>query len=87
MILEVKVIPQAKLNEIVEFKEGVLKIKIKGTPIKGKVNKNLINFLAEFLNVPKTQIKIISGLTSRRKRIEITGLKNTLAEFLSKMNI
>lgn len=76
MILEVKVIPQAKENAIVEFKEGVLKIKIKGTPVKGKVNENLIKFLAEILDVSKTQIRIISGFTSPRKRIEISGLKS-----------
>jgi hypothetical protein len=83
MILEVKVIPQSRENALVEFKEGVLKIKIKGTPVKGKVNENLIKFLAEILGVSKTQIRIISGLTSPRKRIEIEGLKSIPHEILS----
>jgi uncharacterized protein (TIGR00251 family) len=82
MILEVKVIPQARQNAVVEFKEGILKIKIKGTPVKGKVNENLIKFLAEILGVPKAQIRIISGLTNPRKRIEIAGLKNIPPEVL-----
>lgn len=76
MILEVKVIPQARENSVVEFKEGVLKVKIKGTPIKGKVNENLIQFLSEVLGVSKNKIRIVSGLTSPRKRIAIEGLTN-----------
>ena len=75
MILEVKIVPQSRENAVVEFKEGVLKIKIKGTPVKGKVNENLIKFLAEILGVPKAQIRIISGLTNPKKRIEVIGLE------------
>lgn len=84
MILEVKVVPQARENGVVEFKEGILKVKIKGTPVKGKVNENLIIFLAELLGVSRSQIRIISGLTSPRKRIEISGLETIPANVNAK---
>ena len=80
-------IPQSQNNSFVDLKEGVLKIKIKGTPVKGKVNENLISFLAEAFDIPKSQIKIISGLTSPRKKVEILGLKETLPEICSRRNI
>lgn len=87
MIIDIKVIPQSQENCFVEFKEGVLKIKIKGTPVKGKVNENLIAFLAKTLDVSKNQIKIVSGLTSPRKKVEILELKETLPEICSKLHI
>lgn len=86
MILEVKVIPQAQENAVVEFKEGVLKVRIKGIPVKGKVNETLIKFLAEILGVSRDQIRIISGLTSPRKRVEVAGLKNIPPEFFDRFS-
>ena len=80
MIINVKVIPQSQNNAFVEYKEGILKIKIKGTPVKGKVNENLINFLSEAFDVSKSKIQIISGLTDRRKKIEILGLQESFFE-------
>lgn len=76
MILEVKVIPRARENAVVEFKEGVLKVKIKGAPVKGEVNENLIKFFAEIFGVSRGQIRIISGMTGPRKRVEVMGLKS-----------
>lgn len=78
MIIDIKVIPQSRKNSFVEFKMGVLKIKIKGTPIKGKVNANLIEFLADSLNISKRSIRILSGLTSKRKKIEILDADTAL---------
>ena len=49
-------------------------IKIRGVPEKGKVNENLIAFLAETLKIAKSQIEIVSGETSRLKRLEIKGI-------------
>ena len=82
MILEVKVIPNARENGIVEFKDNVLKIKIKGVPVKGKVNDNLIKFLSDYFNVAKSEIKIISGSKDPRKRVAITGAEKNLLDRL-----
>lgn len=87
LIIDIKVIPQSQDNRFVEFKNGILKIKIKGTPVKGKVNENLINFLAETFNISKSQIQMISGLTSPRKKIKILGLKESFPEICSRLHI
>ena len=74
--LVVKVIPNAKKSEIAEdFVDllGVrnLRIRINQPPEDGKANKAVIDLLAEYLNVKKRDISIISGLTSRNKTIEV----------------
>ncbi len=40
-------------------------------PHDGEANVALIKLLAEFFNVPKTSIRIKSGLSSRKKLIEL----------------
>lgn len=80
MILMVKVIPNAKKNSLEGFQDGVLKVRIQAPPDKGKANEALIAFLAESLHVSKSQIRIISGQSSRLKKIEIQGEINR--EFL-----
>lgn len=71
MILIVKIIPNASKNSLEGFQEGILKIKIQASPDKGKANEALVEFLAETLEVPKREIRILSGHTSRLKKIDI----------------
>ena len=75
-LLYVKVTPNAKQNQIIGMKEGVLCVRIRGVPEKGRVNEELIAFLAETLGLAKSQIEIVSGHTSRLKRIRIEGKIN-----------
>jgi hypothetical protein len=73
MILFVKVSPNARQNSIESYQDNVLKVRIKAPPDKGKANQGLINFLAESLNIPKNCIRLVSGASSRMKKIEIEG--------------
>ena len=75
--LSVKVIPKWCRTELVDIfmdEEGhqTLKIKLKAAPEKGKANRELIEFLSNLLNTPKSNITIVSGQTSRKKIIKIT---------------
>lgn len=74
MILEVKITPQAAKNQILRWENNLLVIKIQGVPEKGKVNENLINFLAKKLKIAKSKIKILTGQTSRLKKLDIEGI-------------
>ncbi|MCD6528061.1 YggU family protein [bacterium] len=79
IILKVKVAPRAKKNEIVGWQNNVLKIKINALPVKGKANQELIKFLADKLNIKKGQIRIVKGLTNRKKEVELINAdKNVL---------
>ncbi len=69
MKLLVKVIPNAKKNEIRDFKGGILYVKISAPPVKGKANKELLKFLKRKFEVK--DIKIVSGEKSRLKTLDI----------------
>ena len=49
--LKIKVIPNAKKNEIVENSDNFMRIKISAPPVNGKANKELIKFLAKHFNI------------------------------------
>ena len=73
--IEVKVVPRAKKNQISGIMEdGSLKVRVAAPPVDGKANRALIKLLADTLNIPKTDVAIISGLQSRYKTISIEGM-------------
>ena len=74
--LVVKITPNAGRNEVTGLKDGILQIKIKAPPEKGKANKELVDFLSERLGVKKSTIFIIKGQTSRNKVITVETLNN-----------
>ena len=68
---QVKVKPNSKKQVIEESADGNLTVHLKSPPVDGKANKELIELLAEKFDVPKSQIRIKSGLSSRTKWVEI----------------
>ena len=73
MIIETKVIPNAK-KDLIKEEGGLYKIYLHAPAVEGKANKALIDLLAEHFNVHKSQIEIIKGLKSRHKTINIGGI-------------
>ncbi len=67
MKIRVKVKPNAKEQEIEESPTGSLTVRGLSPPIDGKANQELIALLAKKYKVPKSQIKITSGLSSKNK--------------------
>lgn len=82
LIIPLKISPKAKKNAIVGWENGELKIRIAAIPEKGSANDEIIFFLAQELGVSKRQVKLISGFTSRHKRIIITDLDPYSVPFL-----
>ena len=71
MKIQIKVVPNAKKSEIVGNEAGLLKIKLKAPPVDGKANIELIKFLSDYLDIPKSQITIVHGETGRTKLVEV----------------
>jgi uncharacterized protein (TIGR00251 family) len=79
----IRVIPRSSKSEIVGEHDSALKIKLKSPPVEGAANEELIVFLSKLLNTPRSNIEILSGRSSRSKRIRVTGLtKRDIDRFL-----
>lgn len=71
LIVDIKVIPGHNKQFCILDKAHNLKCYVKSQPEDGKANKELINYLADCLKIRKEQICLISGYSSRKKRISI----------------
>lgn len=71
VVISVKVQPGASKREIVVGDGGSIKVKVVSPPVDGRANIELIEFLAHLLGVPKRDIEILTGESSRNKTILI----------------
>ena len=71
MILELHVQPGASRTEFAGRHGDRIKLRLAARAIDGRANEALIEFLAEYYNVPKRNVRIASGLKSRQKRVVI----------------
>ena len=69
IVFKVFVQPRSAKNMIAGQHGDALKIKLTAPPVDGAANKMCIQYLAKFLKVPKSALEIISGHSSRTKRI------------------
>ena len=72
--LTVKVHPRAKRSAITGRLGDAWKLDLAAPPVDGKANEECVRFLAEFAGVPRARVRIVTGLTSRLKVVEIEGV-------------
>ena len=72
--LRLHIQPGAKKTEVVGLHGEALKIRLAAPPVDGKANACLLAFLADRLGVAKAAISLVSGDTSRAKRVRISGV-------------
>lgn len=70
MRVRVQVKPQRRANSVQSTVDGLL-VELRATAEDGKANAALVCVLADHFNLKKSQVRIISGHTSRIKMVEI----------------
>ncbi len=73
VILSLHVQPGAKKTEVVGLHGEALKIRLAAPPVDGKANAALLAFIAQKVGAGRTAVKLVSGQTSRTKRVRIGG--------------
>lgn len=68
IILPVKARPGARTSGIRGVHDGALRVSVTQAAEKGKANKALLGVLGKTLGLRKSQIELVSGPTSSRKR-------------------
>lgn len=72
--LSVKLQPRASKDALGEALGAELKIKVTAPPVDSAANESLVRFLARVLDCPRGAVQLVSGQTSRHKRVRIQGL-------------
>jgi uncharacterized protein (TIGR00251 family) len=72
--ITVNVVPRASTDEIVGWREGMLRLRVTQPPQDGRANAAVAALLAAALGVRKSAVSIVAGHGSRQKRVAVAGL-------------
>jgi hypothetical protein len=70
----VKVHPRARRAAVTGRLDDAWKLDLTAPPVEGKANEECVRYLAELVGVPRARVRIVTGLTSRTKVVEIEGI-------------
>jgi hypothetical protein len=71
---EVRAKPNAKRSAVTGVREGALEVRIAAPPVDGAANDELVATLASTLGIPRRDVYLVRGASSRIKRVEVRGL-------------
>ena len=63
--------PNAKEERVEQIDNSHFAVSVKEPPARGRANAAIVKALAEHLNVPPSQVRMISGFSSRQKVFEV----------------
>ncbi len=73
MLVLVRVVPRSSKNGVAGLIDGALKVNLTAPPVDGAANKALQETLAELCGLRKSDVTIVSGQTSRTKKVLLAG--------------
>jgi uncharacterized protein YggU (UPF0235/DUF167 family) len=74
MRIEVGVTPGAREDEVVGWRDGTLRVRVRAAAEQGKANEAVCRVISEALGLPKTFVTVARGAASRRKVVELEGI-------------
>lgn len=74
VVLHLHIQPGAKKTEVAGPYGETLKIRLAAPPVDGKANAALLAFVAAKVGAGRTAVELVSGQTSRSKRVRVAGI-------------
>jgi len=71
MLIKAKVFPSSKKRTITKKSEYHFEIRVKAMPKNGEANKEVIEVLSFYFDLPKEKIRLVSGFRQRNKIFDI----------------
>ncbi|MBM4300288.1 MAG: DUF167 domain-containing protein [Deltaproteobacteria bacterium] len=84
-LLRLTVAPGARRTQVAGLYGDRLKVRLAAPPEKGSANRELIDFLARSLNLPKSSLKLTLGAQSRSKVVTVYDLSPDLPDRLCRL--
>jgi uncharacterized protein len=82
----VRVVPRASRSEIVGEYDGALRVRLAARPVDGAANEELVRIISRALCVQRSRIGIVSGQSSRIKKLRVTGIGSEALQKLVETN-
>ena len=77
--------PRASRSQVMGEHGGMLRIQLAAPPVDGEANAELLQTIVRLLGVARRQVTLVSGETSRRKRVRVEGVEP--AAVVAAMNV
>jgi len=75
LVFEIRACPGASRRCAGGEHNGALRVQTTAPPEKGKANNDILEILAEALGIRRSRLDIVSGRTSRDKKIRVSGME------------
>ena len=69
----VRVVPRASRSAVAGEHGGALRVRVAAPPVEGAANEELRRTLARAFDVPARNVEIVSGQSSKTKRVRVNG--------------
>ena len=73
-VIEVRLQPRAGADQIAGERDGVLLVRVRAVPERGRANEALLRLIARRLALPLGQVELARGARSRQKLVRVSGL-------------
>ena len=77
------VVPRAARSVVVGEHDNALRVRLAAPPVEGAANEELRRLLADAFGVPSRAIEITGGLTSKLKRVRVSGASQAALQGLA----
>jgi uncharacterized protein (TIGR00251 family) len=74
VLLTLRVQPRASRSEILDIRDGAIRVRLAAPPVDGAANAALLELLSKALKVRKSDLEIVSGERGRSKRVLARGM-------------
>lgn len=65
--------PKSRVEKVEKVSDNIFRVSVKAPAIEGLANEAIINLLAGYFGKRKSEIRMVSGHSSKKKLIEING--------------
>ena len=83
VLLLVSVMPNAKRTQVDGLHDGALRVRLAAPPIEGRANDALVAWVAKQLKVPRRDVELLRGESSRRKQLAVAVSYEAAAAWLA----
>jgi uncharacterized protein (TIGR00251 family) len=73
VIIDIHVIPNAARTQADGLHDGALRVRLHAPPVDGKANTALCAWVADTIGLPKSQVQLLRGTTSKRKQLSVSA--------------
>jgi uncharacterized protein (TIGR00251 family) len=70
----VRLTPRSVVERVEGVDDGTLKVRVMAPAVEGAANNALVRVLADALDIPRRDVRIVAGASSRQKLVVVEGV-------------